>query len=77
MVLRIVEPNFTEAAQSRQTFLCLESRTDNFLNKDASGRIDRGELQVLFRSKVSKQAALAHACFRRQPANSQAVQSFY
>src|SRR5205814_9426484 len=73
---QIVEPRTADGEQARITARFAESGTKNFADETLARGLDRGELQILFRSEMREESALRHLEIFGETSDRQPFQAF-
>ena len=73
--LEVTEERIAERVHAGSSFGSLERKPRHLAVVDLAGGLDRGELQLLLRAEVGKDAALAHAHVVGEPTDRQAVEA--
>src|SRR6516225_10729669 len=72
----VAQPVFQHGFEAGDTARALQGWLHDLLHEDCFGRLDRSQLQLYLRPKVSKYTGLAHLQFGREAADGKPLQSF-
>src|SRR5262249_34859683 len=73
----MTQPAVAKGPEPGHAFRLRKSGTNDMLDENLPRHLDRGHLQLLFRSEVGEQAALAHLQFLGQAADGETLQALH